>query len=138
MAFGISDPIAGYAVFAGVKLAGYFLAARAINGHFSVYPHPLKVGLARLAIGMLFGVGVWAVSAMLASLTSPVFLAAAYVLLLFPVRLLEWHILLVWFYELPYRKGPKARLLLMCVLWSYVLDFPAVFGAIQTAGAWIC
>ena len=135
---GVKNQIIGYSVFAAIKFAGYSLAAKWLNRRFNSNKNIFIVGAARLLIGMVFGVGVWGVALGLAQVGAGGVMPFAYVLLLFPVRMLEWHLLLKWFYKHAYSAGPDYKLLALGALWSYVLDVPAVIGAIATSGLWIC
>jgi len=129
------DSTQSYIVFGAIKFVGYSLAARYLK---TSYPdsnaNVLLVGLTRTLIGMFFGaivgmIGFWAFEV--------AFLV--FLLGLLPVRILEWWILLRIFFD---RKDEDKRKLgnniALGVVWSFVLDIPAIFGFIVTGGFWIC
>jgi len=135
---GISDPVQGYLVFSAVKLAGYSLAASYLNNR---YPESTTnffvVGITRTVIGMIFG-------AALGLLALPfVFVGGLgillYILGLIPVRLVEWWIIIRWFYDPSMLTKEKDwRYAGIGTAWSFVLDIPAVIGFFATGGLWIC
>ena len=136
---GLASPIAGYVAFSAVKLGGYSLAAWRLNRKYPDSKHNFAlVGAARTGIGMVMG-------------TALVFLAwqfivfggmigvGAYFLGLIPVRLFEWWLLILLFYDRHRQTKPKdwhyARL---GTAWSFLLDVPALVGLFATGGFWIC
>ncbi len=141
MAIGIDNPALGYLAFASVKAVGYISAALYLNAKFDYErKSAIKIGLVRLLIGMVFGVGVWGTLWLFktAGITSSL-LPIAYVLLLFPVRCFEWHLLFKWFYKKDYEASQRKHLwLLSGAFLSYVLDIPAALGWFVTAGFWVC
>jgi hypothetical protein len=138
---GFSDPVQGYLAFGAVKFAGYSLAAWRMNHS---YPEPRAnvglVGLSRTIIGMVFGAGLGLVVVpliLLSDIGAPGFVISY--LLLVPVRLLEWWILILIFYDRQMKMRSKdwgwAGL---GTGWSFVLDIPALVGFFVTGGLWIC
>jgi hypothetical protein len=136
---GISDPIQGYLVFSAVKLAGYSLAGYYLNQRYAeATTNFAVVGITRTVIGMIFG-------AVLGLLSLPFVLVGGllgiliYVLGLIPVRLLEWWIIIRWFYDpLMQTKQKDWRYASIGTAWSFALDIPAVIGLFATGGLWIC
>jgi hypothetical protein len=135
---GFEDPVQGYLAFGAVKLAGYSLAAWRLNRS---YPETGAnfgvVGLTRTVIGMVFG-------SVLGLLALPLVLAGGlgvvvYYLGLIPVRLLEWWIIILLFYDRRAQTKPKDwRYAGFGTAWSYALDIPALIGFFVTGGLWIC
>jgi hypothetical protein len=136
---GLSNPIGGYLAFSAIKLGGYSLAAWQLNRK---YPDSKRnfavVGVTRTAIGMVFG-------AVLAFLVWPLVVFAGmwvvpvYFLCLIPVRLLEWWIVILLFYDRRTQtKAKDWRYVGLGTAWSFALDIPALIGLIATAGFWIC
>jgi hypothetical protein len=63
----------------------------------------------------------------------------AYYLVLIPVRLLEWWIIILIFYDRRVQTRAKDwRYAGLGTVWSYVLDVPALIGLVATGGMWIC
>jgi hypothetical protein len=137
---GISDPVAGYATFAIVKFVGYCAAAFALG---RAYPRPTAnaalAGLTRTIIGLVVGVAYGTVVGLL--LVEYVGAAALAVFLvgLIPVRLAEWWLLIWLYYDRQLANARKGWWFSGAgTAWSFVLDVPALVGAIATAGMWIC
>jgi hypothetical protein len=58
---------------------------------------------------------------------------------LIPVRILEWLLLLrIFFLRQTDDKAKLLKNVALGVLWSFILDIPAIFGFIVTGGFWIC
>ncbi len=135
---GLSNPVEGYLAFSAVKLVDYSLAGLFLN---SRYPEAttnfLVVGIARTVIGMVFG-------GVLGLLTLPLVFGGGlgillYVLGLIPVRLLEWWIIIRFFYDRSMETKPKDwRYAGIGTAWSFALDIPAAIGFFATGGLWIC
>lgn len=126
----------GLGYFAGIKLAGYSLAGVYLNRQYQTSkPRPLLFGAARTAIGI--GVGVAYVGA--ANLFELHRGEVIWLLLLVPVRLGEW-LLAIWLFFDRARASPlRMRLAAKGVIWSFVLDLPALFAAFSLPGGmWIC
>lgn len=134
MPIGVSHPEFGLAAFAAVKFAGYTLAARVLN---PTYDRPDRniwmVGATRTLIGLGFGT----IYRQLVDV--PEVSAFAFMAGLFPIRLLEWGLLIWLFYDrkLEFRQTGW-KVVLLASLWSYALDVPAVLGYIGASGFWIC
>ena len=63
----------------------------------------------------------------------------AYYLGLIPIRLLEWWIIILMFYDR--RTQTRAKdwgYAGLGTVWSYALDVPALIGLVATGGMWIC
>jgi hypothetical protein len=141
MGVAVDNPAMGYIAFVAIKAVGYTAAALYLNRKFGKsLSSALKIGVARLLIGMLFGLGVWGALWIFASAgIKSSLIPVAYILLLFPVRCLEWHLLFNWFYKKEYEASSRKYLWLLAgTLLSYVLDIPAAIGWIATAGFWVC
>ena len=141
---GMTSPAYGYATFAAIKLVGYTAAAYAIRRYYAgSSSHPLLVGAARTGIGLVlgaaYGLGVAYAGSRLGDRAGPV----AYLVLfyggLFPVRVVEWW-LVIWVFvdrrvEAPWKGWTVA---VVGAVLSYLLDIPAMIGFIATGGLWIC
>ena len=135
---GLSNPITGYLAFSAVKLAGYSLAGWYLNKRYpEATANFLVVGIARAVIGMVFG-------AVLGLLALPFVFAGGlgillYIVGLIPVRLLEWWIIIGYFYDSSMQtKSKDWRYAGIGTAWSFALDIPAVIGFFATGGLWIC
>jgi len=135
---GLENPLLGYAAFSAVKFGGYSLAAWRLNQSYSDRSrNVVAVGATRTAIGMGFGT-------VLTILLFPLIFSGGPGLVLgylvfVPVRLLEWWLIILIFYDGQLETRAKDW---TCVglgtLWSYVLDAPAIIGLFVTGGFWIC
>lgn len=123
----------GGLAFAGIKLAGYCLAARMISKCYRKNPSRwFSIGISRTLIGLAFGYPYfhWATSAA----QSGAFMAG-----LIPLRIFEWLLLVVLFYDRRMRDRKRACLTAaLGTVWSFLLDLPATIGWILVAGFWIC
>ena len=137
---GMSDPVAGYATFAVVKFAGYCGAAYVLS---KAYPaaraNAAVAGLTRTVIGLVVGAAYGALLGFVLAEALGAGILLVFLAGLVPVRLGEWW-LLVWLY---YDRALVARRkgwawAAAGTAWSFVLDIPALIGAIATAGLWIC
>jgi hypothetical protein len=135
---GFENPVQGYLAFGAVKLAGYSLAAWRLNrGYPETGANFVVVGLTRTVIGMALG-------SVLGLLALPWVLVGGlgvivYYLGLIPVRLLEWWIIILLFYDRGAETKPKDwRYAGFGTAWSYALDIPALIGFFVTGGLWIC
>ena len=135
---GLSNPVQGYLVFSAVKLGGYTLAGWYLNRRYSsTTAHFALVGVTRTIIGMVFGAG-------LALLAFPFFQFGGlgiliYLVGLIPVRLVEWWIVIWFFYDRSLQTKQKDwRYVGLGSAWSFALDIPALIGFIATGGFWIC
>jgi len=139
---GISHPGVGYATFCAIKFAGYSAAASFLSMQYDRDVSAWKAGAVRTLIGMVAGAayfGVW-------RLIDPRHLGMGgsdipwtYLLGLVPVRVAEWWFLIWLFYDRELRQIAKDwRMVGLGTVWSYVLDAPAIFGFLATAGVWIC
>jgi hypothetical protein len=135
---GLSSPVNGYLVFGAVKLAGYSLAGWRLNRSYSgATANFAVVGITRTVIGMLFGAG-------LALLAFPFIMFGGlgiliYLVGLIPVRLLEWWIIVLLFYDRKMiTKQKDWQNVGLGTAWSFALDIPALIGFVATGGFWIC
>lgn len=135
---GLSNPVNGYLVFGAVKLAGYSLAGWRLNRSYSdATANFAVVGITRTVIGMLFGAG-------LALLAFPFIMYSGlgiliYLACLIPVRLLEWWIIVLLFYDRSrITKQKDWQAVGLGTAWSFALDIPALIGFVATGGFWIC
>jgi len=124
----------GIAAFAAVKLAGYTLAGRTLNrANHVTQPRPLVFGAARTVLGVIAGVSYATILGKFGVNRSEVW----YYLNLFPVRQVEWFLMLLLFYPRSERRRYVDSTL--GTLWSYLLDVPAVALAwVIPGGFWIC
>lgn len=139
MPAGASHPALGYAVFCGIKFAGYSLAAHIIARRYPpVTRNAWIVGGTRTFIGIIAGAIVWSAMLLLpreAAATGGVL----FLLGLVPLRLAEWWLLLWLFFD---RRLEQRRLgwrvAFLATLWSFALDVPTIAGLLLTGGFWIC
>ena len=134
---GLGNPAALLA-FPAVKFIGYTAFAVYLNSAFApTRRNPLYVGGARMLLGLVFGTA-------LAIFSFPfVFVGGLgiliYVVGLVPVRILEWYIIIKVFYGVDGTQAPDIRkVLLLGVVWSFILDIPAIIGFVSADGFWIC
>lgn len=132
----------GFAYFVGIKFAGYTAAAYALG---KIYPGSrtgvAKAGAVRTAIGVGAGLiygGLW-----LAGLGNHVnenYSQYIYLAGLFPIRILEWSLLLHLFFDRGLTDRKKvARVTLGATVWSYCLDAIGVGAAmVIPGGMWVC
>ena len=135
---GLSSSVNGYLVFGAVKLAGYSLAGWYLNRSYSGATASFAViGITRTVIGMLFGAG-------LALLAFPFVMFGGLGILIYlvgltPVRLIEWWIIVLLFYDRSVMTKQKDWLNVgLGTAWSFALDIPALIGFVATGGFWIC
>ena len=136
---GASNPVVGYLVFGGIKLAGYSLAARFISRRYQRPDRkPFPVGAARTLIGVVAG----AIYFGLLTLLPQKAVATGgllFLLGLIPMRIGEWWLLLWLFYDRKLEQPRTGwRVVALATLWSFALDIPAIAGAFITGGFWIC
>jgi hypothetical protein len=116
-------------VFGAIKLLGYYFLVRWMGRSYRVdrTPAPLVVALSRIALG--------AIVAWLVHTTFQVEPRRALYPALIAVRMVEWALVVAYFYERHTSAMQGRRLLLWSFLGtvvSCVLDIPAFFGAIVT------
>ncbi|HEU4509441.1 MAG TPA: hypothetical protein VFR78_14440 [Pyrinomonadaceae bacterium] len=135
---GLNNPVLGYVAFTTVKFGGYTLAAWRLNQSYPEHARNVAaVGGARTGIGMIAG-------AALGFLLFPLMLInefglLAYYVAFIPVRLVEWWIIILLFYDRHLQtKAKDWRNAGLGTIWSYVLDVPALIGLLATGGLWIC
>jgi len=135
----------GFAYFAGVKFAGYTCAAWALNRTYHSKETSIwKVGGARTALGLATGAAYGGLFFLMVNsfhfLNNSDYNGVLYLGGLIPIRLLEWSLLIRYFYQ---RGSPNRVLLLrnsaLGIIWSFVLDAIGIYAVFVTpGGAWIC
>ncbi len=137
----------GFAVFAGVKLAGYIGAARALKWAYPASRHgTLKVGAARTAIGVVAGLAygafwIWALEkALVPGVSEMTMLSIYYFALLLPLRVAEWGFTIWLFFDRGFRDKRKLmKWIALGIACSYLLDAIGLFSAfVVPGGFWIC
>lgn len=132
---GFSEPL-GLLAFPAIKAGGYTAFAIYLNRLYPDSPRNIfYVGVCRMLLGLAFGT-------VLALLSFPfVFVSGLglliYVVGLIPVRGLEWWIIIREFYGRKPWDEVKAPIILG-IVWSFLLDIPALVGLVYTASFWIC
>jgi hypothetical protein len=136
---GLSSPVQGYLAFSAVKLAGYTLAGWYLNRRYAnATAHFALVGITRTIIGMVFGAALAFVAFFPLAFFGSVGILV-YIFGLIPVRLIEWWIIILIFYDRSMQSKPKDwRYAALGTAWSFALDIPALIGLVATAGFWIC
>lgn len=139
MPAGLDNPVLGYAAFCGVKFAGYSLASRVLKVQFPLTSSSsFTLGLIRTLIGMAAGAAYFGFSLLLPHSENSYILGYACVLPF--VRAVEWWAMLLIFF----RPRPEPRrktnwlIVVICVLWSFLLDIPAMIGLLFTGGFSVC
>ena len=126
---------AGFVAFAAVKYAGYSVAAWLLNRTYQRDPHnPLLIGLARTGIGLAAGAA-YGAGVLFVRLPELLFFAA-----LIPIRVLEWGLLLRWFYEPRFLATARSwRWTAPGIGWSFALDLIGIgLALVVPGGIWIC
>jgi hypothetical protein len=127
-----------------IKFAGYTAAGRFLSMQYDRDVSAWKVGAIRTLIGMAAGAAYFVVWNFFERSTFQVKAVAGYdhwfyLAGLLPVRIAEWWLLIWLFYDRELREVAKGwRMVGLGVIWSYVLDAPAIAGFIATAGFWVC
>ena len=119
---GLVEPLQGILAFTSIKFVGYSLAALYLN---KSYPNStnnfLVVGLVRTIIGIVFGIILTSISFPFVFIGGLGFLV--YILGLIPVRLLEWSILIRFFYDESVEdKHQLWKHKVLGTLWSFILE----------------
>ena|SRR5882672_3877489 len=129
--------LVGVASFAGIKLVGYGVAGYQLNRLcHTTKPHPVVFGLIRTTLGVAAGIA-FASVALEWQVTRA---EAVFYVGLAPVRMLEW-LLMLWFFYVRsgLSRGRWVKYSVLGSLWSYLLDVPAVLSVIVIpGGVWIC
>lgn len=136
---GLGEPLALLG-FPAIKAAGYTAFAVYLN---SLYPHRPRniflVGLFRMLLGLTFGT-------ILATLSFPFVFVFGIGLLIYlggliPIRILEWWITIKTLYKNEEGKiswSDAKPAITHGVVWSFILDIPALIGLVYAGGFWIC
>ncbi len=126
---GIPDLTGAYVVFTAVKAAGYTVVASRLGKKYDKNLHPAFVGVTRAVLGLGGG-------ALCEALFNPGSVLS-FALLLIPIRLLEWWLVLLVFYDRSLRNWKRhLRISAVCTACSFVLDVPALALAIFVADSW--
>ena len=133
MPAGMSHPELGAVAFGVTKLVGYCIAAHVISKSYEKTPaHWFVIGLTRTIIGIAFGYPY--VHVVTPALGSPFFLLG-----LVPLRMIEWLLLIALFYDRRLTNRLRSMVVSMKgMVWSFVLDLPAIAGWFVVGGFWIC
>ncbi len=124
---GIPDLTGAYVVFTAVKAAGYTVVASRLGKKYDKNLHPAFVGVTRAVLGL----GGGALCALFAGGM------LSFALYLIPIRLLEWWLVLLVFYDRSLRNWKRhLRISAVCTACSFVLDVPALALAIFVADSW--
>ena len=138
----------GIVPFAGVKFLGYCAAGLVLDRVYTTSAptpapmvrersrRPIAFGVARTLLGIAAGAayaGAWYLAGAEPTL-------AGWWLGLLPVRLLEWSILIWWFFDRHLEQPLRlAKHSFIGALWSFALDVPALLAVWVTPGAmWVC
>jgi hypothetical protein len=138
MAGGFTNPELGYLTFAGIKLVGYSIAGYILNRAYNNAKNFfLVVGVARTLIGLIFGAAIGIL--LIGDLIFEPLGILLYFTALTPLRIVEWWIVIWWFYDRQSQQRKKDwSYVWYGTGWSFVLDIPAFIGWFSTAGFWIC
>jgi hypothetical protein len=134
----------GFAAFTGVKFAGYVVASLVLKNAFQSSRNVWIVGLARTGIGLAAGIafgGLWILLSNHFENKWPDAVASAVFLgLLIPIRLVEWSILIHFFFDRGLvRRAKDLKYIAFGSLWSFVLDAVGILAAfVVPGGFWIC
>lgn len=140
MAAGLDDPIIGASAFVAVKYFGYVLMAYHINStaDCSDRHSVLKIGAAKLGLGVLFGLIYWfSTTYLISPKNAASFFVPLYVLGLGALRCIEWKMLLGFYYK-NLSKNAHLGMVVKGVFVSYLLDIPSMFGVFIVGGAFFC
>jgi hypothetical protein len=130
---GIDNPVLGYSVFCAIKLVGYCGFAAALSKYFNRPDRNwIAVGAVRTCIGMAVGAAYYWLFPRIGDPGG--FLG--YVVGLAALRVAGWWALAIFYRPLQTRRDAIA--ITLGVLYSFLLDIPAVLGFIMTAGFWVC
>ena len=138
MPAGIENPELGYLGYAAIKFAGYSLAAALISRKYERDDrNPWLIGGVRTLIGMAAGAVCYGLTGLIPALQP----AGGIVFLIgiIPVRIAEWWLLLWLFFDRELKQTQKGwRTVATGLVWSFVLDVPALIGFLLAGGFWIC
>jgi hypothetical protein len=126
----------GFGVFLLVEFAGYAGAAQMLSKSYELPTNSWKVGGVRTVIGVAAGLmyfGLWSLSK---SEPSPFLWFGG----LFPIRVVEWGILLrIFFDKKLFQSARSWRYSVFGTLWSFALDAIGVGAALVVPGGmWVC
>ena len=132
----------GFAAFTAVKFVGYTAAAWYLNRTYSIKNRrPWTIGAARTGLGLAVGVTYGLVWMKVITPFIPALpLEWLFYPLLIPIRMLEWGLLLKWFFEPGFLGSPRAwKLAAAGTAWSFALDLIGLAAAwIVPGGFWVC
>ncbi|HLY71885.1 MAG TPA: hypothetical protein VKR53_19260 [Puia sp.] len=130
------SPTIGLIAYTSIKMIGYTLAGKKLNQWYKVAkPRPFVFGIARTVLGLAVGISVIFLFDKLFSTMDNRFL-----FFLIPVRFFEWHLIIYLFYEKhTYLFKRISGYSLLGILWSFILDIPAIATIfIIPGGVWVC
>lgn len=130
------NPTVGFSAFAVIKLAGYSYFGHRLNKFFGeLWVPAFQFGFIRTIIGVLAGIFVAFITIQLLEAT-----LAWFLILLIPVRFLEWKHTVKWQY-----RGIEAlpnyinRISWIGIGYSFLLDVPVIASFfVIPGGMWIC
>jgi hypothetical protein len=131
----VFDSTQSYVMFAAIKFVGYTASAFFFNRRFEDKRANLFLfGISRTLLGMLLGAVAGLLGLITWELAFGVFLFG-----LIPFRIFEWYVTLRLFYGKSATFNESVQsMTLVGIVWSFVLDVPAIVGFIATGGFWIC
>jgi len=126
-----------------IKVLGYSLFAKLLNSLFSRENSIWKVGLIRTGLGIVLGFLHNAFFLHVLEVSkgrSPFGGKDAYLffLLLVVLRIIEWGIIIFWFYDRKLEnKAATFKSICLGIVWSFILDIPMIAGLIVVVSS-IC
>lgn len=133
------SPVLGYFVFCGIKFFGYWAAAVLLKNLYSgVEKSSAWIGATRTLLGMLAGGLFWLLIGGESGASRTDSEVIFFGTLIF-LRVIEWWLLIWFFFDRKFVYVRKDWLMVVLgVIWSFVLDIPAVLGLLMTGGFRIC
>ena len=135
--------IIGTSIYAAIKTLGYSLFAKYLNWLYGTKNNIWKVGSIRTVMGIVLGVLHNGICLSVLNVTmgrSPLGGedTALYFFLLILLRVLEWSIIVFFFYDRKLKKkGSLMLAILLGILCSFILDIPFILGVFVVASS-IC
>lgn len=140
---GISIVIIGTIIYGIIKIFGYSIFAKYLNSLFVVNQNIWKVGLIRTVLGVALGLTHNAIFFSLFDISmgrSPIGGegTALFFILLIILRVIEWGLIIHWFYDKKLTKRSQVfKGLIFGIIWSFVLDIPLLTGLLVVVAS-IC
>ncbi len=131
---GISAVILGTIIYASIKVAGYSFFAKYLNALFNKQQNIWKVGLTRTVLGVALGLAHNALFFTFFDISmgrSPIGGDGTplYFLFLVLLRIIEWGLIIYWFYDKPFKNKTKTfKAITLGILCSFILDIPMLMG----------